>query len=88
MGGKTRWEAIGVAAPVSIYVETFGTGKLNNEQMTKLINQHFDMRPGSIIKHLNLRNPCYQKTAAYGHFGRDDENFTWERLDKVKMLHG
>ena len=78
--------AIGVAAPVSIYAETFGTSKLSNEQITKLITQHFDMRPGRIIKHLKLRTPCYQKTAAYGHFGREDENFTWEQLDKVNIL--
>jgi len=78
--------AIGVAAPVSIYVETFGTSKLSNEQITKLITQHFDMRPGSIIKHLKLRTPCYQKTASYGHFGREDENFTWEQLDKIDIL--
>ena len=79
--------AIGVSAPVSVYVETFGTSKLSNEQITKLVKQHFDMRPGSIITHLNLRTPCYQKTAAYGHFGREDENFTWEKLDKVEMLN-
>lgn len=78
--------AIGVAAPVSIYAETFGTSKLSNEQITKLITQHFDMRPGRIIKHLKLRTPCYQKTAAYGHFGREDENFTWEQLDKIGIL--
>jgi len=78
--------AIGVAAPVSVYVETFGTSKLSNEQMIKLVKQHFDMRPGRIIKHLKLYTPCYQKTAAYGHFGREDENFTWEKLDKVEIL--
>ncbi len=78
--------AIGVAAPVSIYAETFGTSKLSNEQITKLIIQHFDMRPGRIIKHLKLRTPCYQKTAAYGHFGREDENFAWEQLDKIDIL--
>ncbi|MEY4463937.1 MAG: hypothetical protein RLZZ81_908 [Pseudomonadota bacterium] len=78
--------AIGVATPVSIYAETFGTSKLSNEQITKLITQHFDMRPGRIIKHLKLRTPCYQKTAAYGHFGREDENFTWEQLDKIEIL--
>ncbi len=77
---------IGVAAPVSIYAETFGTSQLSNEQITKLITQHFDMRPGRIIKHLKLHTPCYQKTAAYGHFGREDENFTWEQLDKVDIL--
>ncbi|WP_342270721.1 methionine adenosyltransferase [Rickettsia endosymbiont of Orchestes rusci] len=78
--------AIGVAAPVSIYVETFGTGKLDNEQITAIITKHFDMRPGKIIKHLKLHTPCYQKTAAYGHFGREDEHFTWEQLDKVELL--
>lgn len=78
--------AIGVAAPVSVYAETFGTSKLSNEQITKLITQHFDMRPGKIIKHLKLRTPCYQKTAAYGHFGREDEDFTWEQLDKIDIL--
>ncbi|WP_218460921.1 methionine adenosyltransferase [Rickettsia sp. TH2014] len=78
--------AIGVAAPVSIYAETFGTSKLSNEQITKLITQHFDMRPGRIIKHLKLRTPCYQKTASYGHFGREDENFAWEQLDKIDIL--
>ncbi|ABV75441.1 S-adenosylmethionine synthetase [Rickettsia akari str. Hartford] len=78
--------AIGVAAPVSVYTETFGTSKLSNEQITKLITQHFDMRPGKIIKHLALRTPCYQKTASYGHFGREDADFTWEKLDKVDIL--
>nr|WP_253308232.1 methionine adenosyltransferase [Rickettsia endosymbiont of Ceutorhynchus assimilis] len=78
--------AIGVAAPVSIYVETFGTGKLDNEQITAIITKHFDIRPGKIIKHLKLHTPCYQKTAAYGHFGREDEHFTWEQLDKVELL--
>ncbi|MCX4080115.1 methionine adenosyltransferase [Rickettsia rhipicephali] len=78
--------AIGVATPISVYAETYGTSKLSNEQITKLITQHFDMRPGRIIKHLKLRTPCYQKTASYGHFGREDENFTWEQLDKVDIL--
>lgn len=78
--------AIGVAAPVSVYVETFDTGKFSNEEITKLVTKHFDMRPGKIIKHLKLHTPYYQKTAAYGHFGREDENFTWEKLDKVEVL--
>lgn len=78
--------AIGVAAPVSVYVETFGTSKLSNEDVTKLVIKHFDMRPGKIIKHLKLRTPCYQKTAAYGHFGRKDKDFTWEELNKVEIL--
>lgn len=59
---------------------------VGNEQITKLITQHFDMRPGKIIKHLKLCTPCYQKTASYSHFGREDENFTWEQLDKVDKL--
>lgn len=80
--------AIGVAAPVSIYVETFGTSKLDDEKITKIIIKHFDMRPGKIIKHLKLHTPCYQKTAAYGHFGREDEGFSWEKLDKVELLRG
>ncbi|AFE54600.1 methionine adenosyltransferase [Rickettsia typhi] len=78
--------AIGVASPVSVYAETFGTSKLSNEQTTKLITEHFDMRPGKIIKNLKLHTQCYQKTASYGHFGREDENFTWEQLDKVDIF--
>ena len=78
--------AIGVAHPVSVSVETFGTGKLPDEQIIELINQHFDLRPAAIIKNLDLRRPIYQKTAAYGHFGRNDPDFTWERLDKVEAI--
>ncbi len=78
--------AIGVARPLSVNVETFGTGKIPDEQIVELINQHFDLRPGAIIRDLDLRKPIYQKTAAYGHFGRDDIEFTWERTDKAELL--
>lgn len=78
--------AIGVAHPVSISVETFGTGKLPDEQIRELIGQHFDLRPAAIIQNLDLRRPIYQKTAAYGHFGRKDPDFTWEQLDKVEDI--
>ena len=78
--------AIGVAHPLSVNVETFGTGKIPDEQIVELINQHFDLRPGAIIRDLDLRKPIYQKTAAYGHFGRDDIEFTWERTDKAELL--
>jgi S-adenosylmethionine synthetase len=78
--------AIGVAHPLSINVETFGTGKIDDEKIAKLISQNFDLRPGAIIRDLDLRKPIYQKTAAYGHFGRDDQDFTWERTDKADIL--
>lgn len=78
--------AIGVAAPVSILVDTFGTGKLTDNEIAKLVNEHFDLRPGRIIKQLKLQTACYQKTAVYGHFGREDQNFAWEQLDKVALL--
>lgn len=80
--------AIGVAEPVSIYVETFGTSSLSHEDLVVLINKNFDLRPRMIIESLNLRRPIYKKTAAYGHFGREDdlESFTWERTDKVAAL--
>jgi S-adenosylmethionine synthetase len=77
---------IGHPAPVSINVETFGTGKISNEKLTKAIYEHFDLRPGAIIRHLDLLRPIYRKTAAYGHFGRNDPDFTWERLDRVDAL--
>ncbi|ABY73146.1 S-adenosylmethionine synthetase [Rickettsia rickettsii] len=83
---KYKYPTIDVAAPVSVYAETCGTSTLSNEQITKLITQHFDMRPGRIIKHLKLRTPCYQQTVSYGHFGREDANFTLEQLDKVDIL--
>jgi len=78
--------AIGVAEPVSIMVETFGTGKVPNARMEQLVRRHFDFTPAGIIKYLNLRRPFYRKTAAYGHFGRNEPEFTWERLDRVKDL--
>jgi|SRR3990170_2809013 len=78
--------AIGVAHPLSVNVETFGTGKVSDERISELINEHFDLRPGAIIRDLDLRKPIYQKTAAYGHFGRDDIEFTWERTDKAEAL--
>lgn len=78
--------AIGVARPLSINVETFGTGKIADEKIAKLVEEVFDLRPGAIIRDLNLRRPIYQKTAAYGHFGREDADFTWERTNKVADL--
>jgi len=78
--------AIGVAKPVSIAVDTFGTGTVSDEKIVDAINAVFDLRPAAIISALDLRRPIYKKTAAYGHFGRDDKDFTWERLDKVDAL--
>lgn len=78
--------AIGVARPVSIMVDTFGTSPLTEEFIEALIEKHFDLRPAGIIKFLDLRRPIYKKTAAYGHFGRNDAEFTWERTDKAAIL--
>jgi len=78
--------AIGVAHPLSVNVETFGTAKISDENIAALINEYFDLRPGAIIRDLGLRRPIYQKTAAYGHFGRDDIEFPWERTDKAEAL--
>ncbi|HYB76316.1 MAG TPA: methionine adenosyltransferase, partial [Nitrososphaerales archaeon] len=78
--------AIGVARPVSFMVDTFGTGKVSDETITKAANEVFDMRPGIIIRDLNLLRPIYRKTACYGHFGREDPDFTWERTDRVEAL--
>ena len=78
--------AIGVAKPVSIEVETFGTGKLNEEEITRIVEKVFDLRPGAIIRDLNLRRPIYRQTAAYGHFGRNDLNLPWEQLNKVEEI--
>jgi S-adenosylmethionine synthetase len=78
--------AIGVAHPLSINVETFGTGTVDDEKIAKAISQVFDLRPGAIIHDLNLRRPIYRQTAAYGHFGRDDLDLSWERTDKVEAL--
>ncbi len=78
--------AIGVAEPVSIMVETFGTGKVPNTVLEGLVRRHFDFTPAGIIKYLDLRRPIYKKTAAYGHFGRSEADFTWERTNRVKDL--
>ena len=78
--------AIGVAQPTSIMVETYGTGKVSNEVLTALVREHFDLRPKGIVKMLDLLRPIYTKTAAYGHFGRDEPEFTWEAIDKVAAL--
>ncbi len=78
--------AIGVAHPLSLFVETFGTGKVSDEEIIALIREHFDLRPAGIIQTLDLRRPIYQQTAAFGHFGRTDIDLPWERLDKVDAL--
>ncbi len=78
--------AIGISKPVSINVNSFGTGKISDERIRQLINEHFDLRPKAIIQHLDLLRPIYKKTAAYGHFGREREEFTWERTDKAEAL--
>jgi S-adenosylmethionine synthetase len=78
--------AIGVARPVSVLVETFGTGKLDEAHIAELVGRFFDLRPAAIIHHLDLRRPIYRQTAAYGHFGRPDLDLPWERLDKVEVL--
>ena len=78
--------AIGVAKPVSLMVNTFGTGKLSDERLAELVQQHFDLRPKGIIQSLNLLRPIYSKTAAYGHFGREEPEFTWEARDRVEAL--
>ena len=78
--------AIGVAKPLSIFVDTFGTGKVSNEVLVELINKHFDLRPGAIIRDLDLRKPIFKKTAAYGHFGRNDLDVAWEKTDTAEIL--
>ncbi len=78
--------AIGVAEPTSISMETFGTGKLPESRLVELVRAHFDLRPYGIVKMLDLIRPIYRKTAAYGHFGREDTDFTWERVDKAELL--
>ena len=77
---------IGIAHPLSVNVETFGTGKIADDKIGELISKHFDLRPGAIIRDLDLRRPIYRKTAAYGHFGRDDIEFPWERTNKADAL--
>ena len=78
--------AIGVAKPTSVMVTTFGTGKISDEKIAQLVQKHFDLRPTGIVAMLDLLRPIYEKTAAYGHFGRDEPEFTWENLDKVELL--
>ncbi|MGO9612787.1 MAG: methionine adenosyltransferase [Dissulfurispiraceae bacterium] len=78
--------AIGIPEPVSIFVDTFGTGKIQDTKIISLIKKHFDLTPKAIIEHLNLRRPIYRKTSAYGHFGRTDKDFTWEKKDKADDL--
>jgi len=80
--------AIGVAEPTSVMVDTFGTGKVSNETLTALIRKHFDLRPKGIVNMLDLLRPIYQKTAAYGHFGRDEPEFSWEATDRANLLRG
>jgi S-adenosylmethionine synthetase len=78
--------AIGVAQPISVFVNTSGTGKLSDDEILELVKKNFDMRPKAIIDHLQLLRPIYRKTAVFGHFGRDDPDFTWERTDKAEEL--
>lgn len=78
--------SIGVAEPVSVLVDTFGTGKIAEEKVSELVRKNFSMKPAAIIEHLNLKRPIYKKTAAYGHFGRNDPDFTWEKTDKADVL--
>lgn len=78
--------SIGVAKPVSVYVTTFGTGRLSEEKISEIVEKHFPLTPKEIIEHLKLKRPIYRKTAAYGHFGRNDPDFTWEKTDKVEEL--
>ena len=77
---------IGVAHPVSIFIETFGTSKVDEGEIVKTIKEEFRLTPNGIIETLDLRRPIYKKTAAYGHFGREDEDFTWEKTDKVESF--
>ena len=83
---RDRSYAIGVAQPTSIMADTFGTGKISDEKLVEIIRENFDLRPAGIIKMLNLRRPIYKQTAAYGHFGRNDLDLPWEKLDKVDLL--
>src|ERR1700754_2172451 len=78
--------AIGVAEPMSMLVDTFGTGKVSDEQLTKAVLATFDARPGMLIKELDLRRPIFRKTAAYGHFGREEPEFTWEKTPRIEQL--
>jgi len=78
--------AIGVARPVSVLVDTFGTGKISDDKIATLVEKHFDLRPKGIIQSLDLLRPIYTKTAAHGHFGRDEPEFSWEHTDKATAL--
>ncbi len=78
--------AIGISQPVSVNVHTYGTGVISDEKIGTLVLQHFDMRPKAIIQHLDLLRPIYKQTAAYGHFGREYADFTWERTDMADIL--
>ena len=78
--------SIGVAHPLSVSIETFGTAKVDQEVILDLISKHFDLRPGAIIRTLDLRRPIYRQIAAYGHFGRDDLDLPWEKTDKAEIL--
>jgi S-adenosylmethionine synthetase len=78
--------AIGVAEPTSVYVETFGTGKMDSQRLTQFVREHFDLRPRGLIAMLDLLHPMYEPTAAYGHFGREDLGLSWERTDKAQLL--
>ena len=78
--------AIGIAEPTSISVETFGTGEVADDRIEQLIREHFDLRPSGLITMLDLKRPIYQSTAAYGHFGRTESDFTWERTDRAEAL--
>ena len=78
--------AIGVAEPTSISIDTFGTGKLSDTRIVELVREHFDLRPKGLIAMLDLKRPIYRQTAAYGHFGREHPDFTWERTDKAAAL--
>ena len=78
--------AIGVARPTSVMVDTFGTGVVSDSRLVEIIRENFDLRPAGIIKMLDLRRPIYKQTAAYGHFGRNDLDLPWEKLDKVELL--
>jgi S-adenosylmethionine synthetase len=78
--------AIGVSKPTSVMVETYGTGRIADEQITDLVLKHFDLRPKGIVNMLDLLRPIYQKTASYGHFGREEPEFTWERTDRAELL--
>jgi S-adenosylmethionine synthetase len=78
--------AIGIAEPTSVDVETFGTGNIEEDRISALVSEHFDLKPRGIIEMLDLLHPMYTRTAAYGHFGREDEGFPWERIDRASAL--